>query len=117
MGRKDVIRPCVSDQQPGRCTDLYFFMNREILSASYQGFPCRQWLKSQISMVTFDQRSASSLISRLITNRVEHIGSPLILAGGKNADMGERKRKGGKETQREGVGCGTASSLSARSYF
>lgn len=68
---------------------------------------------SPISMVTFDQRSANSLISRLITNRAEHTGSPLILAGG-NADLGERKRKGGNDGK---VGAAvTALSLSASSY-
>lgn len=66
-------------------------------------------------MVTFDQRSANSLISRLITNRAEHIGSPLILAG-ENEALGERKRKGGKETQGEVGAAVAALSLAASSY-
>lgn len=88
---------------------------QKILSIPDQGFPSRQWLMSQISMVTFDQRSANSLISRLITNRAEHIGSPLILAG-ENAVLGERKRKGGRRAQWE-VGAVVAVLSPSASFF
>lgn len=67
--------------------------------------PCRQWLMSQISMVTFDQRSANSLISRAIINRANHIDRPLILTQ-ENVGSGERrrKRKEGQGAQREAEG-------------
>lgn len=51
----------------------------ENLRASPSEVPSRQWLMSEISMVTFDQRSANSLISRAIIDRANHIDSPLIM--------------------------------------
>lgn len=51
-----------------------------------------QWLMSQISMVTFDHRSANSFIWEAIINRAKRIGSPLILTG-ETAGLGERKEK------------------------
>jgi hypothetical protein len=91
VGRKDVIRSVFQINDSVGC--LWFIPS--LLSRESKRFssevPSRPWLMSQISMVTFDQRSANSLISRLIINRVKHIGSLLILAGG-NADSGERKK-------------------------
>lgn len=72
------------------------------LSASPSEVPSRQWLMSEISMVTFDQRSANSLISRAIINRANHIDSPLILTQ-ENVGLGKRrkKRKEGQGARRE----------------
>lgn len=70
---------------------------------------------SPISMVTFDQRSANSLISRLITNRAEHTGSPLILAGEMQTWEKEKEREETRPNGKVGAAV-TALSLSASSY-
>lgn len=56
-------------------------------------------------MVTFDQRSANSFILRAITNRVNHMDSPLILTQENVAGNKERwKKKGRAGAQTEAGG-------------
>ena len=69
-------------------------------------------------MVTFDQRSANSFISRAIINRANHMDSPLILTQENVAGNKERWKKKGRARGPEGrLGDGMAAmSLSTRSF-
>lgn len=121
MGRENRLDPIyVSHRWLGRVTVVYPVSPEQRESESFPSeVPSRQWLMSQISMVTFDQRSAYSLISRLIINGEKHIGSPLILAG-ENADLGERKEdkeKGRAQGPPGGSGREGSPALSASCFF